>query len=220
MTPDTTTDAGAATGASRPRLLTLVRGLAWDVGLPLVTYYALHLLGASDWVALLAATLVAGVRIVWVAVRSRSANLFATLMLVVFGLGLAMAFLSGDARFLLLKDSITTGAVGITFLVTAALGRPLTLAAMTVWQPAEAAELTTRFRTVPEFRHGHLLASTVWGAGLLTEAVVRIPLIYLLPIDVMVGLSTALMIAAFAGLIAWTGWYTRWAERQARPRAA
>jgi len=33
---------------------TLLRGLAWDVGLPVATYYALHLLGVSDWVALLA----------------------------------------------------------------------------------------------------------------------------------------------------------------------
>ena len=37
-----------------PRLM--VRGLAWDVGLPLVAYYALHFLGASDWVALLTAS--------------------------------------------------------------------------------------------------------------------------------------------------------------------
>ena len=35
---------------------TLLRGLAWDVGLPVATYYALHLLGVSDWVALLAST--------------------------------------------------------------------------------------------------------------------------------------------------------------------
>jgi hypothetical protein len=48
----------------------MVRGLAWDVGLPVVTYYALHLFGVSDWVALLASTLVAAARIGWVAIRS------------------------------------------------------------------------------------------------------------------------------------------------------
>jgi hypothetical protein len=36
---------------------------------------------------------------------------------------------------------------------------------------------------------------------------VRVPLIYLLPIPVMVGLSTALFVATFAALIAWNVWY-------------
>jgi len=35
----------------------MIRGLAWDVGLPLSAYYLLHLVGATDWVALLAGTL-------------------------------------------------------------------------------------------------------------------------------------------------------------------
>jgi hypothetical protein len=48
------------------------------------------------------------VRIGWAAVRDRSLNLFATVMLLVFGIGLALAFMSGDARFLLLKGSIVT----------------------------------------------------------------------------------------------------------------
>ena len=93
-----------------PRLM--VRGLAWDVGLPLVAYYALHFLGASDWVALLTASCAAALRIVWAAVRDRRLNLFAVVMLVVFGVGLALAFVGGDPRFLLLKDSFVTGAVG------------------------------------------------------------------------------------------------------------
>ena len=46
-----------------PRKPDPLRGLAWDVGLPVVTYYALHLLGATDWVALLASALVAGLRL-------------------------------------------------------------------------------------------------------------------------------------------------------------
>ena len=50
-------DAGSAERPApvSPRLM--LRGLAWDVGLPLVGYYALHFLGASDWVALLDAIL-------------------------------------------------------------------------------------------------------------------------------------------------------------------
>ena len=77
------------TGTPGPRFVarTLARGLAWDVGLPVVTYYALHLLGFGDRVALLAATLAAGARILLVAIRDRALNAFATLMVIVLGLG-------------------------------------------------------------------------------------------------------------------------------------
>lgn len=196
-----------------PRLM--VRGLAWDVGLPLVAYYALHLLGASDWVALLTASFAAALRIVWAAVRDRRLNLFAVIMLVVFAVGLALAFVGGDPRFLLLKDSFVTGAVGLTFVVTTLFDRPLTLAAMQSFTPAKGEFLAERYRTDARVRHGYRLTSWVWGVGLLVEAALRVPLVFLLPISVMVAVSQVMMIAAFALLIAWTSWYSRRAALRA-----
>lgn len=198
---------------------TMVRGLAWDAGLPLLTYYGLHQAGLTDWSALLAATGVAALRIIWVAVRSRTLNQFATIMLVVFGLGVVLTLLSGDARFLLLKNSIVTGAVGLTFLTTTWLGRPLTLAAAQSFNPGRGAEIAEKYRTNPLARRRFALSSAVWGAGLLVEAVVRIPLIYLLPVSVMVGVSEAMMIATFAALITWTAWYARRIGPAERPPA-
>jgi hypothetical protein len=55
----------------------------------------------------------------------------------------------------------------------------------------------------------------VWGVVLLVEAIVRIPLVYLLPVSVMVGVSEAMSIAAFAGLITWNVWYVRRATARA-----
>jgi hypothetical protein len=205
--------ASATLATARPGAL--IRGLAADVGLPLIAYYGLYLLGADNWAALLAAAGAAAVRIVWGALRGHPLNLFATVMLVVFGLSLVLAFVSGDPRFLLLKGSIVTGAVGLTFLATTTRGRPLTPAAMQSIQPARAAELADEYAADPDVRRGHRLSSAVWGTGLLLESIVRAPLVYLLPIPVMVGLSEAMMIATFAGLIAWNLWYIRRAE--ARP---
>ena len=196
-----------------PRLL--LRGLAWDIGLPLATFYGLHLAGATDWVALLTASGAAAVRLVWGVVRDRRLNPFAVVMLVVFGVGLALALIGGDPRFLLLKDSATTAAVGLTFLVTTLLGRPLTYAAMQSFNPAQAAHLAQRYETDPRVRHGYRLTSLVWGIGLLVEATLRVPLIYLLPVSVMVAVSQAMMIAAFVLLIAWTSWYSRRAAARA-----
>ena len=187
----------------------MLRGLAWDVGLPLAAYYGLHALGVADWPALLAATAMAGLRIVWVAVRDRRLNAFATMMLVVFGIGLILSFVSGDARFLLLKDSITTAVVGLTFLVTSLRGTPLTLAAAQGFRPHDRERIAEQYRADPVVRRAYQVSSRVWGIGLLTEAAVRVPLVYLLPISVMVGLSTVMMVAAFVALIVWNGWYIR-----------
>ncbi|MFC4948573.1 VC0807 family protein [Pseudonocardia sp. GCM10023141] len=188
----------------------MIRGLALDVGLPVVTYYALHLLGASDWVALLAASGVAAVRIVWSAVRERTLNQFATIMLLVYGLGFALAFVTGDPRTLLLKSSFVTGAVGALFLASAIHGkRPLTLSAAQSFVPAKAATLAELYRANTDARRGFRLSSTVWGIGLLAEALVRIPVVYLLPIDVAYGVTEVMFIAAFALLMVWNGWYMR-----------
>lgn len=203
----------------RPGFATMVRGLAWDVGLPLVTYYGLHLLGVSDWLALLAATSAAGLVLVWAAVRDRTLNLFAMVMLAVFGLGLLLSLVSGDPRFLLLKDSVTTGTIAAAFLLTTAFGRPLTLAAAQRWTPDRAAEIAEAYRTSPHARRAHRVSSVVWGLGLLAEALVRIPLIFLLPISVMVGLSTVMTLVVIGGLIAWSGTYAARVSRRARAAA-
>ena len=200
---------------------TMLRGLAWDVGLPVVTYYALHLLGASDWVALLASALLAGLRIVLGALRQRALNPFATVMLLVFGIGLVLTFVSGDPRFLLVKESFVTGAAGLTFLVTGLRGRrPLTLAAQQSWTPDQAAALAERYRTDPDVRRGHRFVSLVWGVGLLVEAALRVPLVYLLPPSVMVGVSTGMAVLTFGGLAVWTGRYVARASTAAADHGA
>jgi hypothetical protein len=202
----------------------MVRGLVLDVGLPLVTYYVLHAAGTSDRVALLAATLAAGTRIVVVAVRRRVLNAFGLVMLVIFGLGLVLTFATGDVRFLVLKDSIGTGVLGLLFLCFAAAGHPLTLAATRTWGPERAAAMAERYRTVPAVRHGHFVASIVWGVGLLAEALVRVLLVFVLPISVVVGLSTVLVVVTIGSLTVWTLWYVRRARRalgmEARPAGA
>ena len=198
----------------------MLRGLGWDVGLPLATYYGLHALGVADLPALLAATAAAGTRIAVVAVRDRALNAFATLMLVVFGLGVVLSLVSGDPRFLLLKGSITTGAVALVFLATTLRGTPLTLAATQSFRPAQREQLAQEYRTDPDVRRLYRNSSLVWGVGLLVEAAVRVPLIYLLPVSVMVGLSAALMVATFAGLIAWNVWYVRRAVARMTARTA
>jgi hypothetical protein len=56
----------------------------------------------------------------------------------------------------------------------------------------------------PGFRHAQRLSTTVWGAGFLGEAILRVVLTSLLPVDVMVLITQILPLVVTAGLIAWT----------------
>lgn len=100
-------------------------GLFWDVGLSLVAYYGLRALGASPYVALLGGTVTAGLRIAYVWARTRRFDGFAAFMLVEFGVGLGFALMTGDARFLVAKESFSTAVAGLVFLGTCAIGRPI-----------------------------------------------------------------------------------------------
>ena len=142
-----TDDVPKAAVTTFPRRI-IARGLARDIGIPVVVYYVLHLNGVSDWLALLVATVVAGARVGWDAFRARTLNPFALLIMLVFGLGLVLTFVTGDAKFLLVKDSITTAVLGGAFLVGALLKRPLTISALRTWQPAQAAEMTRGSPTI------------------------------------------------------------------------
>lgn len=189
-------------------------GMVWDLGAALGAYYGLRLAGASERTALLAATVLAASRLVWVALRRRQITWFAAVMIAVFGLGLLLTFLAGDARVLLLKDSVVTAGVGTVFLLSAVSGRPLTLSAAQTTQPWHAAALDDLFRRRVDVRRRFVVSALVWGVGLLLESAVRIPLVYTLPVDAMVAISEALLWGTIISLLAWNLVYTRSVWRQ------
>lgn len=189
--------------AAQPARRNPLIGLALDIGLPLVAYYALHAFGASDWLALLTATAAAGARLIWVAISKRRLTWFSVIMLGVFGIGFALAFVGGDPRVLLIKDSAGTATIGVTFLASLLGENPLTLSAAQTWKPHQAAELDVLYRREPAARRAFRVSAFGWGVGLLAESLLRIPLVWLLPIHWAVGLSTAWMITAMAVLTIW-----------------
>lgn len=195
----------------------LARVTLLDVGLPLLAYYGLHAVGISDYRALLAGTVVAGLRVGFVALSNRRLDGFAAFLMTVFAVGLALSFATGDARFMLAKDSVGTAVAGLIFLGSCVVGRPMSFYAAQRFSTTTTKTRewwTTMWQTRSAFRRGFRVMSMVWGIGLLAEAAVRIPLIYLLPVNVMVGISTVLQMTAFALLMTWNVWY---AKRMRRP---
>lgn len=206
--------AGLVTARSKNPTLSL---LLWDVALPLAAYYGLRLAGQSEQVSLLAGAGVAAARIAWVAVRDRSFDGFAALLAGVLGVGLVLSLVTGDAKFLLLKESFGTATAAIVLLLSCLSRTPMVLVAVRAGSSAaKRAEIDRLTDEVPGFRRAFTRMSAVWGVALLLEAAIRVPLVYTLPADVMNALSVVLLLAVVGGLSLWS---VRYAEKVQKKHA-
>ncbi|MFB8178963.1 hypothetical protein ACFC8N_23495 [Streptomyces sp. NPDC055966] len=75
--PAARTETGTTTRRSGSVVRAMVTTLFYDVGLSAIAYFAAELLGANTYIALLAGTAVAGLRVLWVAIRQRRIDPFA-----------------------------------------------------------------------------------------------------------------------------------------------
>ncbi len=198
----------------------MVLSLLGDVGLPVAAYFAAQLSGASTYVSLLAGTVVAALRMTWVALHDRRLDVFASFLLVLFGAGFLLTFVTGDVRFVLAKDATTSATAGLIFLGSCIVNRPLAYyAAKRFAGTAGSAEFTATADT-PLMRRRWYRVSLVWGVGLLTDAALRVTCIYLLSPGTAANVSQALMVSAYTLLITYTVYTAKKTAKQtARQRS-
>ncbi|MGV9250411.1 VC0807 family protein [Streptomyces sp. NPDC003697] len=185
---------------SRPGMRRNLQPLLLDVALPLGAYYLLREgLGTSAFAALAWSSVAPAVRTGWAAVRQRTTNGLALLILIVNVVGLLLGFVSGDPRLMLLKDSAISSTVGIGILVSVALGKPMMTAGMKPFlvkgDAVREAAWERLKRDSAAFRRAERVFSLVWGVVLLGECVVRGVGAYTVPVDTMVGLGSVVMVA-------------------------
>jgi hypothetical protein len=130
----------------------------------------------------------------------------------------------GDLRLMLAKNSVGASLIGGLFLASLATKRPLTLIAFQTWRPRDADALAQAYQDDSAVRRVFRRAAWVWGIGMLLEAALRLPLIYLVPLSVSVGVSAAFSVMVIGGLAMWTAVVTarlpRWDVDTARPDAS
>ena len=181
-----------------------------DAGLSVVGYGIARLAGASPFLALVVGALVALARAGWVLLRRREVDPFALFMVGIYVVGLVTSFFTGSPRFLLVKESFGTGAAGLAFLLTCLRGKPLAYhasARVAAPTPEERVEWEGLWTTEPTFRHRFVVMSLVIGGVLLAEALVRIPFVYVLPIDVMAVVSPVLTPVVITLVCVWAVHY-------------
>ena len=175
-----------------------IRGILFDVAPSLVAYYGLRAVGTSEYVALLTATIVAGVKVCYDAVRARRLDPFAGFLMLNFGLSLAVGLATSDARLLLAGNTLVSGIGGLLFLLSCVVGRPLTqVVAARVETPDEEPDpAAAAYR-----RRVHVLLSAMWGVGLLIGMVVHLVVVFSVSVDVANAVTTVISIVWMAVLV-------------------
>ncbi|MFJ9695797.1 VC0807 family protein [Kitasatospora sp. NPDC101183] len=202
--PTATTATDAAAGAPNP-VASALRPLALDVVAPLAGYYLLHsAFGLSEFAALAWSSVVPAGRTVLGLLSERRLNLWASLMLTVNLAGLALTFLSGDARMMIAKDGLLSGTVALAILVSAAVGKPVMTPMLMPFVTKGRRDRAAAWQRLVEgraagsrtFHRYERVFAGIWGTALLTECAARVVGAFTLPVSTMAWLSTVFLVGA------------------------
>ena len=195
----------------------LVRDVALDATIPVICYYvAKRFFAASDFTALVVASLFPIAKSAWHIGRRREIDPVA--LLIVLGIAssaLALLF-SGDPRLLLVRESFVTGAFGIACLVSLTFPRPMMFYFARYFIAGRDPERRKLFESrwmYPAARRAHQLVTIVWGVVFLAEFIVRVILAYSLrPTVVLAGAPVVTGFVTVATVV----WTLRYAARVRR----
>ena len=190
--------------------------LAISFAVPVLIYGRLHV-RFGDVPALLGS---AGPPLLWSIIgflRDRRVDALAVLSMGGIALSVRAFFGGGSVQLLQLREKMVTLLIGLAFLGSAAIGKPLIYPLARATMARESAEALAKF----EARRGHpLLRRTVmvmtlaWGFGLLADVAISVILIYSLSITQYLIVGPILGYATLGGLTLWTVLYRRYRTRQ------
>jgi hypothetical protein len=116
-------------------------------------------------------------------------------------------------QFLQLRERLVTAAIGLVFLGSAAIGRPLIyqLARARLSRRGAAHEIGAfdSVRDDPRFRRAMMVMTLAWGVALVSESAVCVALVLTLSIKQYMIVSAVVGYSTIVAMTAWTFWYAR-----------
>ncbi|CAN7147242.1 hypothetical protein LJR029_000061 [Caballeronia sp. LjRoot29] len=150
--------------------------------------------------------------------RTRRVDALSILVLLGIVLSIVLMALGGSPRLLLMRESMASGAIGVVFLVSLVLRRPLTfyLARATVARKEEggAERFEALWKERPALRRSVRLMTAVWGFGLAGENALRAWLAWHWPVERFLVVSPFIGYAIYGALTVWTLIYRRKLQRR------
>jgi hypothetical protein len=181
----------------------IARTVLVDILIPIAAYLGLVRLGMPPVWALAAS---AGVSVLVLGLgwwRTRALSTLGVLVLVRFLLGIVVAVVTGDARFVLVKDYLVTLLIAFAAAATLSLQRPFIARVRRDLSP-DPVRFDQQWAANAEFRSVHRQLTKLWVAGLVAEVVVAIAVIYTAPLTAAVIVTNVLTPAVLLTLIAVT----------------
>jgi len=156
---------------------------------------------------------------------ARHRRIDALSMLVLGGILLSLLAMlgGGGVKFLQLREKLVTGLIGLVFLGSALIRRPLIyeLARATMLRKSteEAAEFTA-LQVHAGFRRTMMVMTLVWGLGLLADVAIGVALVETISIREYLIVNPILGYGTMGALGLWTFWYGRRQRRRGEARRA
>jgi len=154
--------------------------------------------------------------LVWSAIelaRFRRVDALSAMVIAGIVLSIAAMALGGSPRMLLLRESLVSGAVGVAFLLSLPMRRPLIfyLARATVAREMEggAARFEALWRERPGLAPVIRTMTLVWGLGLTGETALRAWMALTWPIGHFLIVSPFIGYGIYGALALWTLWYRK-----------
>jgi hypothetical protein len=156
-------------------------------------------------------------------IRRRRVDALSILVLAGIALSLLAYLGGGSVKFLQLREKLVTVGIGLVFLGSAAIGRPLIyqLARATIQRrsPSELGEFEA-LRDNVFFRRTMMVMTLVWGFGLVAEAAVAAGLVMVLSIQQYLIAGPIVGYGTMGALSFWTYWYSQRKRREGEARRA
>jgi hypothetical protein len=146
-------------------------------------------------------------------VRRRRIDALSLLALTGIVLSIVAFIGGGGVRFLQLRERLVTAMIGMVFLGSAVIGKPLIyqLAKARLRRGGAAAQLGVlkSLEDGPQFRRVMMTATVAWGVALVGESAACCVMVFTLSIKTYMIASSILGYSALGGMTAWTFWYMR-----------
>ncbi|WP_213095465.1 VC0807 family protein [Bacillus sp. FJAT-49736] len=177
--------------------------------LPFVVYIILKSY-YSNLFSLIIATIIPLLDIIYGFCKNRKIDVFNCFMLVGFLLGIIALLFGGNEKIILLRESFVTGIMGMLFLLSLFLQKPL------IYYFAK--RFTTndyeRFWDYDYFRFVIRFITIVWGISLLLEAMIKAYLVFSLSTTAFLAVSPIIFYGILAVVILWTIYYRRYSKHK------
>jgi hypothetical protein len=156
-------------------------------------------------------------------IRARKIDAIAILVLSGIALSLLAFAGGGGVKFLQLRENLVTGLVGLVFLGSVLIGRPLIYQLERAGTRRFSPHLVPGFEALRDdaaFRRGMTITTLAWAIGLLAASAVNCGLVFVLSIKQFMLISGPISYAAMGLLTVWTTWYVPRVKLAAEARRA